>query len=186
SDRNHGHGLYLQNITGTKLVLDNFVGENADEGIQAYGSGAASITGITIRGNALYNTSSWPSPHYQYNLVLGGGQTNSGNTVSENMSFFTPSEDYGFVNIGQYTPANNLKATDNVFVGGYISVAVEGVAGPFTFTGNKVYNRPTSLRIAGLGQFSGQTLAGYSWDNNSYYGLNKFFYGVYDGNNTSG
>src|ERR1019366_8308287 len=122
SDRNHGHGMYLQNITGTKLVQDNFVGDNADVGIQAYGSGAATITGITIQGNSLYNTSSWPTPHFQYNLVMGGGQTDSANTITENMSYFTPSEDYGFVNVGQYTPASNLTATNNVFVGGYTAV----------------------------------------------------------------
>ena len=63
---------------------------------------------------------------------------------------------------------------------------MEGVAGPFAFTGNKIYNRPTSLRQVTLGQYSGQTLSGYNWDNNTYYGLNRFFYGSYDGSNTSG
>jgi hypothetical protein len=187
SDRNHGHGLYLQNITGTKLVEDNFVGDNADEGIQAYGSGAATITGITIQGNTLYNTSSWPTPHFQYNLVMGGGQTDSGNTITENMSFFTPSQDYGFVNIGQYTPGSNLTATNNVFVGGYIAVAVEGVAGPFVFTGNKIYTRPSATREVTLGQYANQTpLVGYTWDNNQYFGLNVFFRGTYDGSSESG
>jgi hypothetical protein len=184
ADRNHGHGMYLQNITGTKLVEDNFVGDNADEGIQAYGSGAAAITGITIRGNTLYNTSSWPTPHYQYNLLIGGGKDDSGNVITENMSYFTPSEDYGFVNIGQYTPGSNLTATDNVFVGGYIAVAVEGVDGSFIFTGNKIYNRPSSLRQVTLGQYSNQTLSGYIWDHNTYYGLNRFYLGIYDGNRT--
>jgi hypothetical protein len=186
-DRNHGHGIYLQNITGTKLVEDNFVGDNADEGIQAYGSGGATITGITLQGNTLYNTSSWPTPHYQYNLVMGGGQTDSGNTITENMSFFTPSADYGFANIGQYTPASNLTATNNVFVGGYIAIAVEGVAGPFVFTGNKIYTRPTATREVTLGQYANQTpLAGYTLDNNQYFGLNVFFRGTYDGSNESG
>jgi hypothetical protein len=187
SDRNHGHGMYLQNIMGTKLVEDNFVGDNADEGIQAYGSGGATIKGITIQGNTLYNTSSWPTPHYQYNLVMGGGQTDSGNTITENMSYFTPSEDYGFVNVGQYTPASNLTATNNVFVGGYTAVAVEGVAGPFVFTGNKVYTRPSALREVTLGQYANQIpLAGYTWDNNQYFGLNNFFHGTYDGSSESG
>ena len=63
------------------------------------------------------------------------------------------------VNIGQYTPGSNLTATNNVFVGGYIAVAVDGVTGPFVFTGNKVYNRPTSLREIELAPYSGQTLA---------------------------
>ncbi len=67
-------------------------------------------------------------------------------------------------------------------------MAVEGVAGPFVFTGNKVYTRPTALREATLGQYASQTppLAGYSWDNNQYFGLNIFFRGTYDGSSESG
>ena len=170
-DRNHGHGIYLQNISGTKLVSDNIVGDNADEGLQIYGSGKASLVGFTVTGNSLYNTSSWPAPNYQYNLVLGGGAIQAGNTISENYSFFTPSANYGFVNLGQYSPGQNLVAINNVFVGGYISVAVEGMSGPFTFTGNKIYNTPSSVRLITLGLFSGRTTSGFVWDNNNYYGL---------------
>src|ERR1700690_2790153 len=32
-DRNHGHGMYMQNISGTKLISDNIVGDNSDEGL---------------------------------------------------------------------------------------------------------------------------------------------------------
>ena len=71
-DRNHGHGVYMQNATGTKLVQDNIVGDNADEGFQIYGSGNANVVGFRISGNAAYNSSSWPSPHYQYNFLIAG------------------------------------------------------------------------------------------------------------------
>jgi hypothetical protein len=184
--RNYGHGMYMQNNTGTKLISNNFVGDNADEGLQIYGSGNASIVGFTVTGNSLYNTSSWPTPNYQYNIVLGGGGVQSGNTVTNNYSFFTPSQNYGFINLGQYTAGQNLVATNNVFVGGYVSVAVEGMAGPFTFTGNTIYNTPSSVRLVTLGQFAGQTLSGFVWDNNNYYGLNNFYYGAYNGTSTSG
>jgi hypothetical protein len=172
----------LQNITGTKLIKDNFAGDNSDEGIQAYGSGAANIIGITMQENSIYNNSSWPYEHYQYNMVLGGGQTNTGNTVTGNLSFFTPSADYGYFNISQYTVGTNNTATNNVFVGGYLAVSVEGEAGPFTFTGNTVYTRPTALREVTFGQFAGQTTAGFIWDHNTYYGNDDFFSGQYDGN----
>jgi hypothetical protein len=118
---------------------------------------------------------------------MGGGQADSGNTITENMSFFAPTQDYGFVNIGQYTPASNLIVTNNVFVGGYVAVAVEGVAGPFVLTGNKIYTRPTAAHEITLGQYANQTpLAGYTWDNNQYFGLNVFFRGTYDGSSESG
>ncbi len=185
TDRNHGHGMYMQNSSGTKLISDNFVGDNADEGLQIYGGGNGSIVGFTITGNSLYNTSSWPTPDYQYNIVLGGGGIQSGNTVNENYSFYPPSASSGFINLGQYTPGQNLVANNNVFVGGYISVTVEGMSGPFTFTGNKIYNAPTSLRLISLGLFNGQTTSGFVWDNNSYYGLNDFYHGIYDGSSTS-
>jgi hypothetical protein len=185
TDRNHGHGMYMQNSSGTKIIADNIVGDNADEGLQIYGSGNASIVGFTLSGNSLYNTSSWPTINYQYNIVLGGGAIQSGNTVTENYSFFTPSATSGYINLGQYTPGQNLVATNNVFVGGYISVTVEGMAAPFTFTGNKLYNVPAALRLISLGQFQGQTTSGFVWDNNSYYGLNNFYHGVYDGSSTS-
>ncbi len=185
-DRNHGHGMYMQNASGTKLISDNIVGDNADEGLQVYGSGNASIIGFTVTGNSLYNTSSWPSPNYQYNLVLGGGSIQSGNTISNNYSFFTLARNYGFINLGQYSSGDNLVAINNVFVGGYVSVAVEGMAGPVTFTGNRVYNTSASARLVTFGLFSGQTTSGFVWDNNSYYGLDRFYAGIYNGSSTSG
>ena len=66
-------------------------------------------------------------------------------------------------------------------------MAVEGVAGPFVFTGNKIYTRPSATREVTLGQYANQTpLVGYTWDNNQYFGLNVFFRGTYDGSSESG
>jgi hypothetical protein len=185
ADRNHGHGMYMQNNTGTKLIADNIVGDNADEGLQIYGSGNASIVGFTISGNSLYNTSSWPTPNYQYNIIRGGGAIQSGNTISDNYSFFTPSANAGLIGLGQYTSGQNLVATNNVFAGGYITVSVMGMAGPLTFSGNKLYAAPTALRLISLGLFQGQTTSGYLWDNNAYFGFNSFYHGTYDGSSTT-
>ena len=77
SDRSHGHGMYFQNDTGAKIISDNFVGDSADEGIQVYGSGNASVVNFVLEGNTLYNNSSWPAEHfqYQYNLIIAGGKS---------------------------------------------------------------------------------------------------------------
>ena len=184
SDRNHGHGIYMQNISGTKLIADNFVGDNAVDGMQIYGGGNATMIGFTIQGNSVYNNGSWPAPAYQYNIMLGGGYS-SGNTVTMNYSYFPLSAASGFFQLGQYSAGQNLTATNNVLVGGYITFTSEGMSGPFTFTGNTLVNQAPALREVSLGLFSGTTTGGFVWDNNSYYGLNVFYKGTYDGSSTS-
>ena len=118
-DRNHGHGFYMQNVTGTKLLQDNIVGDNSDEGLQIYGSGNANVVGFRMFGNASYNNSSWPTPHYQYNFLIAGGALRKDIQFDQNFSFFDPAADYGFVDFGQYTPGQDIKMTNSVFVGGY-------------------------------------------------------------------
>jgi hypothetical protein len=181
-DRVHGHGMYLQNITGTKVVADNIIGDNFDEGIQIYGSGTAHVLGFRVQGNALYNTSSIPSPNSplqnQYNLLIAGGDIRQDIQVQNNYSFFTPSQDYGFVYLGQYTNGTDMTVTDNVFVGGYTTLGVQNEGGPFIFTGNRLYTRPSATRIVSLEPGPGQNIAEYTWDKNTYFGLNRFFYGI--------
>ncbi len=175
-DRNHGHGMYLQNVTGLKTVQDNIIGDNADEGIQMYGGGASNVQGFRVTGNALYNTSSWPITNYQFNLLVAGGAVRKDIQVQNNFSYFTPAQNYGFVSFGQYTPGLDMLVNNNIFVGGFTTVSVNEQAGPFTFTNNKLYTTPSSVKQIDLELASGQTLASYTWDNNAYYGLNNFLY----------
>jgi hypothetical protein len=184
-DRNHGHGVYMQNTTGTKLIADNIVGDNADEGIQVYGN-SGPLIGITLQGNTAYNTWSWPTPNYQANIIMGGGGAVYGNSILQNMSFFTLSQQYGSIDIGQYTGSYDIDVEQNVFVGGLDTVAVEGVNSPFTFVKNTMVNLPTGYNSTVqeqivFGQYSDQNTSGYTWDNNAYYGTNLFYGGVYNG-----
>jgi hypothetical protein len=184
TDRNHGHGMYFQNLMGTKTISDNTIGDNADEGIQIYGSGSAAISGFLITGNTLYNTGSWPSPHYQYNLIIAGGKTRKDIQVLNNFSYFPSKAAEGQVSFGQYTPGQDIIVKDNVFAGGYQPVGFEGEGGPVSFTGNKIYGTSTALRMIGLVVEAGQTLASYMWDRNIYYDVTPYHF--YVGTNTNG
>ena len=121
TDRNHGHGMYMQNNVGSKTIANNFVGDNGDEGMQIYGSNTAQIIGFNITGNTLYNTGSWPNPNYHFNLLLGGGATRQNIQVQNNYSYLTPSANAGGNSLGQYTIGQNVTATNNVFAGGNIA-----------------------------------------------------------------
>src|ERR1700737_4070755 len=173
SDRPHGHGVYMQNSTGTKLIEQNFVFDNFDMNMQLYGSGGASITGITARNNTVMNAGSIGDNQYKYNLVLGGGKINFGNVIDGNHFFFDPTADYGYLNFGQYTPSHDNAFTNNDVVGGFAALTSEG-AKNVTVTGNRIYTRPTADAEVRFAQSPGDTIAGSVWNHNQYWGNNIF------------
>ena len=193
-NRNYGHGMYLQNDTGTKTVSENFVGDNADEGIQIYGSGNADLINFFVSANTLYNTGSWPTPNYQYNLIIGGGANRQNITVENNYSYFPAGvtfEDIGGepAQLGQYTTGQDMTVTNNVFANGYAPLNFTDQTGPVVFTGNTVVAAPNAIRPVTLDVYSGQPLAAYTWDNNTYFdqGLFHFYVGyTTDGSDFSG
>jgi hypothetical protein len=190
-DRNHGHGAYLQNIRGRKLVSDNIVGDNFDQGFQIYGSGTANIIGFRITGNASYNNGSYPSPpHYQYNFLIAGGAARRDIQFDSNYSFHTPDQGAGGYNVfGLYTMGQDMTITNSVFAGGYPGPTISMQEGPIQFTGNRIYMDPKGLDMARLEmpqQSKNPNRSGWIWDNNQYYGLNRFFLGTTDGQTPSG
>ncbi len=187
SDRNYGHGFYIQNDTGTKLIQDNITGDNGFEGIQVYGSGSADLVNITLDGNAWYNTDSWPYPNnYQYNIIVAGGATRSGIVVTNNMSYFPVSSAVttGYLSIGGYTDGQDASITGNVFVGGYTTLEVNDQAGPVSVTGNTIVSGAGSLRLVNFGLDTGQTESTYTWNQNTYYDNSGYgFYIAQDSGN---
>jgi hypothetical protein len=54
-DRGHGHGLYVQNQTGSKNITDNILFSGFNHAIHAYGSETAFLNDIQVSGNTLFN-----------------------------------------------------------------------------------------------------------------------------------
>jgi hypothetical protein len=190
SDRNHGHGMYMQNITGAKTVSENMVWDNADEGIQIYGSGSADLVNFVLTGNVLFDNGSWPTPNYQYNLIIAGGLTRKNITVQNNFSYFPAGANAeGWAgSFGQYTLGQDMTVINNVFANGLIPVVFTDETGPVVFTGNTVVGATDALRPITLDVWSGQGFS-YTWDNNTYYDQSPdhFFEGfATDGSSFSG
>ena len=78
-DRNHGHGMYLQNNGITVKLFENNIGFNTFcEGIQVYGEKAI-ISNMHFKGNVLFNNGVNGGPLTKKNnrrtdqLIVAGG-----------------------------------------------------------------------------------------------------------------
>lgn len=185
TDRVHGHGMYFQNLTGLKTVSDNIIGDNADEGIQIYGSGTAALNGFLVVGNSLYNTGSWPSANYQYNVIIAGGLTRQNIQYANNYSYFPLTAAAGVTQFGQYTDGSDISVQNNVFAGGLQPAAVADQAGPVLFTGNILVASPSAIRLLALALDTGQTLGTYTWDKNTYYDQTNYHFNFSSNGNAS-
>jgi hypothetical protein len=117
-DRGHGHGIYVQNDSGSKRIVDNIVFSNFSHGMQAYGSDTAPINNITVQGNTFF-TNGMPND-YQRNLLVGGGTVAQNPRIADNV-FFYPGVSGQNLNVGNDpygAGASNPVITGNYDVNG--------------------------------------------------------------------
>jgi hypothetical protein len=87
-DRGHGHGIYTQNVKGTKRLVDNVLFNQFSHGIHAYGSAKARIEGFHIEGNAAFNNGSLSGlEHLAPNILVGGGAPARQITLTDNFTY---------------------------------------------------------------------------------------------------
>ena len=137
-DRGHGHGIYGQNLTGTKRVVDNIVFSNFSHGIQVFGSGAAFLDNITVQGNTFFDNG-MPND-YQRNILVGGGSIAQNPRIIDNVLYY-PGTAGQNLNVG-YDPYG-VGAANPVITGNYI-VNGDNQFSPLntnvTMTGNSFYS----------------------------------------------
>ncbi|HYT33226.1 MAG TPA: right-handed parallel beta-helix repeat-containing protein [Thermoanaerobaculia bacterium] len=137
-DRGHGHGVYVQNLTGTKRIADNIIFSNFNHGVHAFGSDAASLSNITIEGNTIFDNGR--ASDYQRNVLVGGGVVAQNPRLTNNALYY-PSTPGQNLNLG-YDPYG-AGAANPVITGNYI-VNGDNQFSPLntnvTMTGNSFYS----------------------------------------------
>lgn len=121
-DRGHGHNMYLQNRNATKLVADNAVWNAFATGIKLYGSSAAFVQNVEVRGNTSF-LNGGPASHvfgYMHNTFAeGGGVGALRNIRYVGNSFFhaNPGDDNFRMNCTGCSVGTGLTFTDNTVYG---------------------------------------------------------------------
>ncbi len=158
-----GHGLYLENKSGTLKALDNIVFDNFGLGTQVYGRSACD-PGVTIEGN-IYANSAAPVGGFERNLLVGPETCPiDGITIKSNY-FFHPMNSIGTnMVLGYGAGVTHGQVLNNYFVGGRGVGMASEIADHATVTGNKFY-------MPGAGAVNVQSLqgVGHTWNSNTYY-----------------
>jgi hypothetical protein len=138
SDRAHGHGIYTQNESGTRRLVDNIIFNQFSHGIHAFGSAVAHLNNITLEGNIVFNNGALAAePEYVRNLLLGGGRPAVNPRLEDNMTYFGSRKASGENNIGYGTGCVNLWARGNYLMGG--RPLILGNCSPQLFADNTLY-----------------------------------------------
>ncbi|HYT33225.1 MAG TPA: right-handed parallel beta-helix repeat-containing protein [Thermoanaerobaculia bacterium] len=144
-DGGHGHGIYVQNSTGTKLITDNIIFSNFNHGVHAFGTGGASLDNIDIEGNTIFDNGR--PDNYQRNVLVGGGSVAQSPRIVNNVLYY-PGTSGQNLNVG-YDPYG-AGAANPVITGNYV-VNGDNQFSPLntnvTMTGNTFYSTiPVSIQ----------------------------------------
>src|SRR5262249_4276111 len=137
TDRGHGHGIYTQNDTGTKHIVNNIIFENFDHGIQGYGSSSAYLKNYDVQGNTFSSDGIIANPDGGRNFLIGGDSTAQNLTITNNYLYYQNalSPDSAF-QLGYGVGCSGTTVTSN-----YISntTMFDGGCLPTSMTGNTFY-----------------------------------------------
>ncbi|HET7453252.1 MAG TPA: PKD domain-containing protein [Thermoanaerobaculia bacterium] len=138
-DRGHGHGLYLQNATGTMSIRDNVIFDNFQNGIQCYGSETAYLNNFDIEGNTIFNNGELVSSPAN-DIIIGGGVVAQNPVVKNNDLYFTAWGNGIEINMGYYP--YGIGASNPVMTGNYLGNGeydLNSADTNTTLTGNSIY-----------------------------------------------
>jgi len=174
SDRTHGHGLYQENTSGTRLIQDNIVLNSFDLLAQMYGVTGAFVGG-TLDGNVFFNGGAGAgNGTYNENLLIGtNSQSIPSVTVTNNCFYFPPGVSFGNLALGFGGVSEGIATVKNNYVAGGSSVGVaqwssvdfeqntivgdqypwmnvnQPNATTYTFSGNKYFDTSTMQNCMG-------------------------------------
>jgi PKD repeat protein len=174
-DRGHGHGIYVNNGTGNKRIVDNIMFDQFGWGIHAYTEGGT-LDSLHFEGNTSFNNGLLSQVSGATTNILVGAagspaesptsstKVAKGTTLMSNYTYF--SNDHGVgVNLGYNKGIASPTVLDNYLAGGADALALINAFRPIPMSGNTIYgnisgfqatefpnnsyftNRPTGVKV---------------------------------------
>jgi PKD repeat protein len=150
-DRGHGHGIYLQNGTGNKRVVDNIMFDQFGYGVHAYTEGST-LNNLHFEGNTAFNNGLLSQVSGATTNILVGANgapaespTSSskvakGTTLISNFTYFANAHGVG-MNLGYNKGIASPTILDNYVAGGNDALALINAFRPIPMSGNTFFGK---------------------------------------------
>jgi len=175
SDRGHGHGIYTQNLNGTKNLIDNVIFNQFAVGIHAYGSEKATVEGYRLEGNVVFNNGSIAAGNTLVdNILFAVGGSLGHIRLEDNYTYMPPAAGKGYSRLGwTFGEVENRNAVvrGNYWIGGGAAIELWRW-NLLEYTGNTAYS--ADHLVTALALAPEQKTSSYLWDRNRYYGSGTF------------
>lgn len=160
-DRLHGSGIYAQNYSGVKRIVDNVIYNQYGRGLQVYGSASAQVRDFHIEGNVVFNSGGGIGAEYRRStdIIIGGGERPANIAVVGNYTFQNSLN--GTVYLGWGADGVDLRVENNFFAS---AVWFHSIWEEIEFTNNTVLGANGSL-ITLRAELPEQI----DWNHNTYY-----------------
>ncbi|HEU4628911.1 MAG TPA: right-handed parallel beta-helix repeat-containing protein [Gemmatimonadaceae bacterium] len=159
--RGSAHGIYAQNGSGRKRIVDNVLFNQFAYGIHVYGSNAVQLKNFHIEGNASFTNGTSAINGAAPDILVGGGSAASGIVVKDNYTF---RKDGGTTAVFGYNwgPVNDdLQLLNNYVVGSTNILKWNDI----TASGNTFTGAQTVMMLT---MASGLSTSRYNWHDNHY------------------
>ena len=167
-DRGHGHAIYTQNNTGTKLITDSIMFGGFSHGMHAYGSDTAYISNYTFQNNVSFDCGILSAVAGGRNVLIGGARPAQGIVACGNFVYRRDGNMSDGLRIGYGGTNPDANVQNNYVVGGTEIIRFSNV----TFRNNTSVGPHTlmSLNTSGV-----SAVPAYNWNFNSYYCLEQVY-----------
>jgi hypothetical protein len=166
ADRGHGHGIYSQNLNGTKTISDNILFNSFGLGIQIYTKNG-SIQGYNIEGNIIFNSGLSGNDFFERHILVGGRQPADRILIKSNYLYNRPNfSSKAGIQLG-FDAAENINAevVDNYIVNGSFYVIKNW--SNIRATGNTIATASTEKQLLSFEDFT--TIQSPLYNKNHYY-----------------
>ena len=149
-DRAHGHGVYMQNNDGRKVLQENITFQQFGIGLQFYSTDNSFVDNFQLEGNVIFSSGLMGGLPTR-NIHLGGGRVAANPVIRENFTYFDTAVDLGGDNNVGYYPdgagCSNLIMEKNVFVSGTLALTLFK-SSPARIADNLFYGGQRNFRAA--------------------------------------